>query len=66
MASLSKPPKSSQYRLTLGLTGFAKISAIEGVRLSAASRAMFEEFERCSLSAAQRRQAIVAKHAKKA
>jgi hypothetical protein len=48
------------------LAGFAKISAIEGVRLSSDSRRMFAEFDRKGLDPEQRRKAIAAKHAKKA
>lgn len=59
-------PKIPQVKtLTLGLAGFAKISAIEGVRLSSESRRMFEEFDRKGMNAEQRRKAIAAKHAKK-
>lgn len=61
-----RSPRAPQIRLTLGLAGFAKISAVEGVHLTADSRRMFEEFDRRGLSAEQRRQAIAAKHAKKA
>jgi hypothetical protein len=52
--------------VTLGLAGFAKISAIEGVQLSSDSHRMFEEFDRKGLNAEQRRMAIAAKHARKA
>jgi len=66
MESTRRPQKTSGKTLTLGLAGFTKISAIEGVRLSSDSRRMFEEFDRKGLSAEQRRKAIAAKHAKKA
>jgi hypothetical protein len=56
----------SAKTLTLGLAGFAKISAIEGVHLSSDSRRMFQEFDRKGLNAEQRRKAIATKHAKKA
>jgi hypothetical protein len=58
--------KTAGKTVTLGLAGFTKISAIEGVRLSADSLRMFEEFDRKGLNAEQRRKAIAAKHAKKA
>ena len=67
--SMDSPRRSSKTAgktLTLGLAGFAKISAIEGVRLSSDSRRMFEEFDRKGLNAEQRRKAIAAKHARKA
>lgn len=60
----SPTPKSGQY--VLGLKSFAKISAVEGIRLSASSKKMFAEFDRRGLSDEQRRQAIAKKHAKKA
>jgi hypothetical protein len=64
----SSPPsaKTAGKTLTLGLAGFAKISAIEGVSLSSDSRRMFAEFDRNGLNPEQRRKAIAAKHAKKA
>jgi hypothetical protein len=52
--------------LTLGLAGFAKISAVEGIRLSPSSRKMFADFDLRGLSPAERRRAIFEKHAKKA
>jgi hypothetical protein len=51
---------------TLGLAGFAKISAVEGIRLRASSKKMFADFDRKGLSPAERRRAIFEKHAKKA
>jgi hypothetical protein len=66
MKSSPRPAKSAGKTLTLGLAGFAKISAIEGVRLSSDSRRMFTEFDRKGLDPEQRRKAIAAKHAKKA
>ena len=66
MKSLQRPQNKAAKPLTLGLAGFANISAIEGVRLSSESRRMFEEFDRRGLTAEQRRRAIAEKHAKKA
>ena len=66
MDSPRRSSKTAGKTLTLGLAGFAKISAIEGVRLSSDSRRMFEEFDRKGLNAEQRRKAIAAKHARKA
>jgi hypothetical protein len=48
---------------TLGLAGFARISAVEGVHLDARSERMFAEFERRELSPEERRAAIRRKHA---
>jgi len=66
MASTSRTARNKSRPLTLGLAAFAKISAIEGVRLSPESRKMFAEFERKGLSDQQRREAIMTKHAGKA
>ena len=59
-----RAPKSPS--LTLGLAGFTKISAVEGVRLTTESQQMFAEFDRQGLDAEQRRRAIAEKHAEKA
>lgn len=48
----------------LGRSRFEKISAVEGIKTSAASRRMFEEFDRKGLSDAQRRAAILRKYKK--
>ncbi len=65
--STKRPNSSQQSRsLTLGLAAFAKISAVEGIRLGADSKRMFAEFDRRGMTDAQRRRAIVEKHAKKA
>jgi hypothetical protein len=52
--------------LTLGLVGFAKISAVEGIRLRHSTKKMFADFDRRGLSPAERRREIFEKHAKKA
>jgi hypothetical protein len=52
--------------LTLGLVGFAKISAVEGITLRASTKKMFADFDRRGLSPAERRREIFEKHAKKA
>jgi hypothetical protein len=59
-----KPVK--QKTLTLGLVGFAKISAVEGIRLRSSTKQMFADFDRRGLSPAERRREIFEKHAKKA
>ena len=43
-----------------------KISAVEGIKTSQATREMFAEFSRKGLGAEQRRKAIFEKHARKA
>jgi len=59
-----KPAKAK--RLTLGLVGFAKISAVEGIKLRPSTKKMFADFDRRRLSPAERRREIFEKHAKKA
>jgi hypothetical protein len=51
--------------LTLGLVGFAKISAVEGITLRSSTKEMFADFDRRGLSPAERRREIFEKHAKK-
>lgn len=43
---------------TLGRSGFAKISAVEGIRLSAEMEKRFQDFDREGLSASDRRKVI--------
>ena len=55
-------PRSQTKGLTLGLQGFAWISAVEGIKLSAESLEMFAEFDRLGLSNEERRRFILKKH----
>jgi hypothetical protein len=48
------------------LVGFAKISAVEGIRLRTSTKKMFADFDRRGLSPAERRREIFEKHAKRA
>jgi hypothetical protein len=59
-------PIARRRSLTLGLVGFSRISAVEGVRLDADSKRMFADFERRGLTDVERRRLIYEKHAKKA
>ncbi len=59
-----KQPKRSVKGYTIGRAGFAKISAVEGIRLTPAMTADFREFERQGLSPEERRKAIVGKYGK--
>ena len=62
-----KPKRAATTKgLTLGLVGFAKISAVEGITMRPATRKMFADFDRRGLSPAERRREIFEKHAKKA
>jgi hypothetical protein len=54
-------PASADF--ILGPERFARISAVEGVALTAAMRADMERFDREGLSAAERRRAILARFA---
>lgn len=54
--TLDTTRKATGY--TLGRKGFAKISAVEGIRLSPEMEARFSDFDRKGLSAPERRQAI--------
>lgn len=50
---------------TIGREGFAKISAIEGIRLSGDMKQVFREFDSRGLSAEDRRREIVNRYGKK-
>jgi hypothetical protein len=52
--------------VTLGLSRFARISAVEGVRLSDTAQREFREDDRRRVTADERRQRIIAKYAAKA
>ncbi|MFL5140067.1 MAG: hypothetical protein ACJ8C9_15585 [Microvirga sp.] len=62
-------PKTKNGRaresFTIGREGFAKISAVEGVRLSADMKQAFREFDGKGLSAEERRREIVRRYGKK-
>ena len=51
--------------VTLGRKVFAKISAIEGIKLSGEAEEDFREFDRKGLSAAERRRALLRKYGRK-
>lgn len=53
---------SKAARLTIGLAGFEKISAIEGLRITGDMKRTFGMLERQGASAAQRRAAIIKKY----
>jgi len=50
---------------TLGRRGFAKISAIEGIRLTPAMDEDFRDLDRRRLSAEERRQILLRKYGKR-
>jgi hypothetical protein len=57
-----KRPKAKAKALTIGLAGFAKISAIEGLHLTREMKTTFRALKRKGASAQQRRAAIVKKY----
>jgi hypothetical protein len=62
----SKPSRADRSRsgdFTLGRDGFARISAVEGITLTADMRDMMNRFDREGLSAAERRRAIISRFA---
>jgi hypothetical protein len=64
---MSKTPtksKSTKAGFTLGRRGFAKISAVEGIRLSPEAEKQFRDFDRQGLSAGDRRKLIARSFAK--
>jgi hypothetical protein len=66
ITGVSRAKRIKTKGLTLGLVGFAKISAVEGIELRASTKKMFADFDRRGLSPAERRREIFEKHTKKA
>ena len=56
--TLNRPAAKGTKGYTLGRRGFAKISAVEGIRLSPEMEARFREFDQKGLSPGERRSAI--------
>lgn len=54
--------KRTRVGFIIGRSDFAKISAIEGIRITASMEADFREFDKNGLSANERRVAIVRKY----
>jgi hypothetical protein len=65
---MKKVPRQSRKdgprRYTVGRSAFARISAVEGIRLTEEMQRDFSEFDREGLSDKDRRKAIVRKYAK--
>jgi hypothetical protein len=55
-------PRAKAQRLTIGLAGFEKISAIEGLHLTSEMKRTFSALERRGASPAQRRAAIIKRY----
>jgi hypothetical protein len=64
MSKTSPNPREAKAGFTLGRKGFAKISAVEGIRLSADMEKTFRDFDRRGVSASERRKAIARTFAK--
>jgi|MDTD01.2.fsa_nt_gb hypothetical protein len=60
----TKSGKRPSKGFTLGRQSFAKISEVEGIRMSATMAAEFREFDRKGLSPEERRKIIAAKYGK--
>lgn len=58
------PSRNKTRAFVLGRAQFAKISAVEGVKLPDDLLQKFEEFDRNKLSAKDRRRAIISRYAK--
>jgi hypothetical protein len=65
MNSVKSSSTKGSRRFVLGRARLEKISAVEGIRTTVATRKMFAEFDRDELTAAQRRRAIFEKHVRK-
>lgn len=64
MSKTPEKPLGAKAGFTLGRKGFAKISAVEGIRLSADMEKRFEDFDRQGVSASDRRKSIARAFAK--
>ena len=59
---MTKPKKRAATGYIVGRQAFARISAVEGIRLTDAMDEDFRDFERQRLSPAERRKAIAKKY----
>jgi hypothetical protein len=62
MGKLEKPSRTPAKRLKLGLAGFAKISAVEGIYLTRDMKGTFRALQRQRVSAHKRREIIAKKY----
>jgi hypothetical protein len=60
--TIAAPNKAAAKGLKVGRHAFAKISAVEGIRLSPEMAKDFAEFDRKGLSAGERRKVIARKY----
>lgn len=64
MSANMKSSEKHSAKVVIGRARFAKISAVEGIKPSAAMRKRVAQFDRQGLSAAERRRAIIKAHKK--
>ena len=64
MSKTPDNPGAAKVGFTLGRRGFAKISAVEGIRLSSEMETRFQDFDREGPSASDRRKVIARTFAK--
>jgi hypothetical protein len=64
MSKMSGKLGATKSGFILGRSGFAKISAVEGIRLSSEMDKRFRDFDRQGLSAGERRRIIARTFAK--
>jgi hypothetical protein len=62
MSKTGKPARAKAKRLVIGLRGFEKISAIEGLRLTRDMKSTFRSLDKRRASAAERRSVISKKY----
>jgi hypothetical protein len=60
--AIARPSKRAAKGHTIGRQHFAKISAVEGIYMTASMAADFQDFDRQKLTAAPRRQSLLRKY----
>jgi hypothetical protein len=62
--SPSRRRRTGKRAMTLGRERFAKISAVEGIEVTATMQSRAAEFDRLGMAPAKRRRAIIMAHSK--
>jgi len=62
MKKTGRPKRSKGQRVTIGLAGFAKISAVEGLHLTRDMKGTFRDLKKQGASAQKRREVITKKY----
>lgn len=65
MSKAPRTPREPRAGFTLGRQSFAKISAVEGIHLSADMEKRFQDFDRQGTPASERREVIARTFAKR-